>query len=476
MMTTRDKLYSVIAVYGVICYVVALTAVSLLWHDFALRPLWMAWGLGAVAFFFLTTWAARRKADKPTEKKFMLAIFLTALAIRVVYVVAIGYYYYYQNGDSFEYDAADSHAYNDLARYLALCIHQGAPLRYVLIYLHNAVYPMGFSDQGFTLWLTLLYTIFGRNNLLIPRLFNALMDAYVCVAIYKLASRSTDSRTARLSAIICVFMPTMIHYTGLHLKESTMLFVTVMAIERTDYLIRSRRYNFVNIAASVFFTALIFGFRTVLGVAVLASYVAFIIFAPSDVISRKARIVATTVVAVVAVVFLLTFVGREMGDMYRLRFKTLGLLSEKYEKIGLRHAELAQNRYLAPGVFVFPLSTLTEVGNSNQKMMTGDTYVKNFLAFFVMWAFVVMTRRKEWRNFSLVGAFAVAYAGILALSCFVMSERYHFPLLPFYAIMAAYTLTHFRRKDFPFFYAYCTLLVAVLVAWNFLKLSARGLV
>jgi len=473
-MTTRSRLYFVFALCGILCYAVTLTLTSLLWHDYALKPLWMAWGFGAIGFFFVMTWLFQHKLHNIEEKKFLRITFFTALLTRIAYAVAIGYYYYYQTGDSFEYDAADSLHYNDLANYLAQCIHQGAPLKYVLVYLHNAVYPMGFSDQGYTLWLTLLYTIFG-DNLLTPRLFNALMDAYICVAVYKIASRCSDRRTAMLSAIICAFMPTMIHYTGLHLKETTMLFVTVMAIERTDYLIRSRKYTFINIALPIFFTAMIFGFRTVVGMSVLFAYFVFIVLAPSDVIAKRAKIITASVVAVVSIVFMLT-VGREMIVIYKLKDNTTGLLSEKYEKAGLHHAELAKNVYLAPGVFVLPMTTFTEVGNNNQKMMNGDTFVKNFMAFFVMWAFVVMIRRKEWRNMSMITAFVIAYAGIMALSFFVTSERYHFPLLPFYAFLTAYTITHFKRKYFPFFYAYCILLVIVIIGWNYIKLSARGLV
>ena len=475
MIATRDRLYAVFALCGIVSYVITLTVTSLLWTEFALRPLWMAWGIGALLFFFLTTWLTQNKTANITEKKFLLVIFLSALIIRIAYVVGIGYYYYYQTGDVFEYEAADSLMYNDLARYLSWCIWQGHPV-YAYQYMCNAFYPMGFSDHGYTIWLTLIYTIFGDSSLLIPRLFNALMDAYVCVAIYKLVSRCLDKRTAMLSAIICVFLPTMIHYTGLHLKETTMLFVTVMAIERTDYLIRSRKYTFFNIVLPIFFTAMTFGFRTVLGMSLLFAYFAFIIIAPSEVISKKVKIIAATVVAVISVVFFVTIIGNEMKYMFKLVDKTTGLLAERYEEKGLRHAELAQNRYLAPGVFVLPMATFIEVGNANQKMMNGDTFVKNFLAFFVMWAFVVMIRRKEWRNMSLIAAFVVAYAGIIAFSFFVTSERYHFPLLPFYAIMAAYTITHFKRKDFPFFYTYCALLVLVLIGWNYIKLSARGLV
>lgn len=475
-MTTRSRLYSIFALSGAVCYALALTISSLLWPSYALKPLWMAWGTGAVVFFFLSSWLAQHKLNNIDieDKKFLRIIFLIAFAIRVVYVIAIGYYYYYQTGSAFEYVASDSILYHDTAKYMARCIRQGR-FAYAYQYLRYTVYPMGFSDQGYLIWLSLVYSIFG-NNLLVPRLLKALMGAYACVAIYRLALRCTDKRTAMLSAIICAFMPTLIHYNGLHLKETEMMFVAVLAIERTDNLIRSRKYTFLNIALPVFFTVMTFGFRTVLGMSVLFAYMAFIVLAPNEVIKRRTKIIASTTIILITVAFTFTIIGNEMKVIYRLKDKTTGLLVEKYEKAGLSHAELAQNKYLAPGVFVLPMATFTEVGNANQKMMNGDTYVKNFLAAFVMWAFIVMIRRKEWRNMSLVTSFVIAYAGIIALSFFVTSERYHFPLLPFYAIMAAYTITHFKRKDFPFFYVYCVLLVLVLIGWNYIKLSARGLV
>ena len=55
------------------------------------------------------------------------------------------------------------------------------------------------------------------------------------------------------------------------------------------------------------------------------------------------------------------------------------------------------------------------------------------------------------------------------------SERYHEPAVPLLILMAAYAMTHLRRKDLKIFYIYCGLLFVALVVWNWLKLSARGL-
>ena len=68
------------------------------------------------------------------------------------------------------------------------------------------------------------------------------------------------------------------------------------------------------------------------------------------------------------------------------------------------------------------------------------------------------------------------YVLVIAFSFAANSERYHLPALPGIVIMAAYAMTHFRRKDFGWYYAYCALLVVAIVGWNYLKLSARGLI
>jgi 4-amino-4-deoxy-L-arabinose transferase-like glycosyltransferase len=135
---------------------------------------------------------------------------------------------------------------------------------------------MGFSDQGYLLYLTTLYTCFGKN-ILGPRLLKALMSAYLCVVIYKLASRSLGEKTGRLAAVMAVFMPQFIHYTGTYMKETEMVFLATLALERMDYLIRSKRYTFWNIAFPILLTAMTFGFRTVLSMVIIASFILFIL-------------------------------------------------------------------------------------------------------------------------------------------------------------------------------------------------------
>ena len=144
--------------------------------------------------------------------------------------------------------------------------------------------------------------------------------------------------------------------------------------------------------------------------------------------------------------------------------------------MGLKYGEITKSKYLFPGAFVLPLSPMVDVTPDHNKMIHGSTYVKNFLAFFAMLAIVIAIRQRKWRDFSLIGAYELSYLAIIMFTFTSNSERFHEPAIPLILVMAAYAMTHLRRKDLKLFYVYCGVLFIALIAWNWLKLSARGLV
>ena len=465
------KLLRHISIIGVGVYLLALITISLVFNDYALQLKWVLWGMVEVLFFFVLTtlFYPRWKNDDP--KRFRRKVFWTAFGIRALYAFLICYYYYYQTGKAFEYNVADGIWYHRTGVHLSRAVRQGY-IRYVFQYLR--AYTMGFSDQGYTLWLTLLYTIFGPN-LLTPRLFKALMSAYLCIVVYKLGTRTFGERTGRLAAVMCAFMPILVQICGLHTKEMEMIFLSLLALERMDYLIRSKKYTTWNIAFPILLTGLTFGFRTIVGMCLIFAFLVFIMLSPKELVGKRGKIISVSTIVLVFFVFLLTGIGKEMRIIYRLRFVDLNVQTEKYEALGFKHAELAHSKYLAPGAFVLPLAPMVEESPEHNKMIHGSTYVKNFLAFFAMLAIVVAFRQKKWRDFSLIGAYELSYLAIIMLSFAANMERYHQPAIPLLVLMAAYAMTHLRRKDLILFYVYCGLLYLALFVWNWLKLSARGL-
>lgn len=466
-----DKLHRHFQWVGVAIYLAALLIVSVCFSAYRLQPLWMAWGVATVLFFFgMTYWSNHRWQNLPT-KTFLRKVFWWALGIRVIYVVSIIFYYYWQTGVSFEYQAADSWGYHNTAIYLSRLARSGQIGEVFRLLNGNT---MGFSDQGYLLYLTTLYTCFD-NNILGPRLLKALMSAYTCVAIYKLASRSLGEKTGRMAAVMAVFLPQFIHYNGTYMKETELVFLATLALERMDYLIRSHRYTFWNIIVPILLTAFTFGFRTIVGMALLAAFMIYIAFCPKELLSKKSRYITLGITAAIGLLFLFTTIGWEMMIIFKVNVQTSDVLVEKYQAMGLQYAEYAHYKYMAPGAFTLPLTNLVEAANENQKMMNGTYFVKNYLAFFALWCLVAAIRQKRCRDFSLIGSFTLLYVLMIAFSFAFNSERYHQPALPGMLIMAAFAMTRFKRKDFIFYYSYDLLLLAAIVAWNYIKLAARGL-
>ena len=464
------KLTRHIAAIGIGVYLVALATISLAFKDHALQTKWMLWGMGEVLFFFVLTavFYPRWKNDDP--KTFWRKVFWVAFAIRVAYVIFSYFYYCHQNGHPFD-KSGDAVGYFNRSVFLAQYLREGN-VRYVIDFLDS--YTMGFSDKGYLIWLTLLHALYGPN-LLMDRFLKALMSAYMCIAIYKLGSRTCGERTGRLAAVMCVFMPTLIQITGLHIKETEMIFLAILALERMDYLIRSKKYTVWNILFPILLVALTFGFRTVIGMCLIFAFLVFIVLSSGKLVNKKAKVITLSATVAVALVFLFTSIGSEMKIMAMLNFSGSDYLSRQYESQGLEYHELAQSKYLFPGGFVLPLAPMVDQAPKHNKMLNGSIYVKNFLAFFAMLAIVTAFRQRKWREFSLVGAFELSYIGIVMSSFTANSERYHEPAIPLLLLLAAYAMTHLRHKDLRLFYLYCGVLVVALFVWNWLKLAARGM-
>ena len=464
------KLIRYISIYGIGVYLLALLVISLAFPEYALQLRWILWGIGEVLFFFVLTtiFYPRWKNDEP--KKFWHKVFWIALVIRLLYVIFSYFYYKLNTGLPFD-SHSDAIGYYIRSVLLSKLIRNG---RYGFVIDFIRDYSLGFSDHGYLIWLVFLHTIFGQG-VLIARVFKALMSAYLCIVVYKLTSRTVGERTGRLAAVMCVFMPIFIQLTGMHIKEMEMIFLSILALERMDYLIRSKKYTVWNILFPILLVGMSFGFRTVIGMCLIFAFLVFVILSPKDLVSKKGKIITLSVTVVLFLIFLFTAVGSEMKIIYRLNFSGTDYMAKKCESMGLKYGELTKSKYLFPGAFVLPLSPMVEETPDHNKLIHGSTYVKNFLAFFAMLAIVIVIRQKKWRDFSLIGAYELSYLAIVMFTFTSNSERYHEPAIPLIIVLAAYAMTHLRRKDLTLFYVYCGVLFIALFVWNWLKLAARGL-
>ena len=144
---------------------------------------------------------------------------------------------------------------------------------------------------------------------------------------------------------------------------------------------------------------------------------------------------------------------------------------------GNQWAQYATATVMAPMIFVLPFPTMVHIfEQENQMVFSGGNYVRNFLGCFVLIGlFSAIFITKRWREFALIGSFAVAYLGIIATSGFNNSERFLLPGLPCLLIIAAYGVTQLNAKNFRFVKIWYYVVPAMALGWAYFKLGTRGM-
>lgn len=455
---------------GIVVYLIPLAIISVMYFAYAMSIGYILLGLTFVTAFFVLSNRWTVNWGPLPEKRFLRDVFLAALLLRLVWVVASYYYYLNNVGVPFEFGYADSMGYHETALWLSsTTISEG-------LYAFFGPDSVSVSDSGYALYLGLLYRIFGPN-IILPRILKAFISAFTCILVYRLASRMFDEKTGRMAAIMCALMPNLIIYCGYHLKETEMLFLEVAFLERTDYLIRSKRITPGKLILPTLLAGSLFLFRTVLGATAVFSFASAILFSSSPTMKKNMRRLAFAGWGVLCLVVLSGGTIMTEAEGY-WETKTENLAQKRWEQTvrGNRWAKYATGTVMAPMIFVLPFSTMVNVDYQyGQQEKHGGNYIRNFMGFFAVMGVYEAFRRKRWRDFSLVGSFMLAYLGIVAVSGFNNSERFLLPGLPCLIVVWAYGIASLRRRTFKLLRPWCVLVVLMEVAWAYFKLGSRGL-
>ena len=459
-----------IAYQAIIVYLIALVSVSLFYSAYAMRFGYMLLGVVFVTGFFLETQNCTQVWGKRSEKRFISDLFMLAVCLRLVWVVASYFYYIKTTGRPFEFDTADALGYHEEAKWL---VDEGWGT--MMDYYFGSGYH-GLSDVGYPLYLTILYNIFGPV-VIIPRIIKAFLSSYTCVLIYKLSSRTFEESTGRMAGIMAALMPNLIIYCGYHLKETEMLFLEVAFLERMDYLMRSRKTTPLNLLLPVAILASMFFFRTVFGAAAAFSFITAVVVSSVPAMRKGWKRTALIGWGVLSLVF---FAGGRIVTEVESYWEGRGENIEKkrYEQTvrGNQWAQYATEAVMAPMVFVLPFSTMVDVDQQYaQQTKHGGNFIRNFMGFFALLAIIEAFRRKQWRDFSLIGAFVIGYLGVVSLSGFSNSERFLLPGLPCLIMMWAYGVSALRKWSFKLLPYWCIVVFAMEFAWAYFKLGSRGL-
>lgn len=456
-----------IASKAIVLYLVALGVVTILYFSHAMNLVFIVMGIVWVVGFFLLTSSCSKKWKDVPQKRFLSSLALIAIGIRLVWVVFSYFFYLAKTGSPFEFDAADSMGYWEDGAWLAT-------LEWPKIQEYLSV--KGVSDSGYLLYLTGLYKIIGPN-IMVTRIIKVLWSTATVLLVYAVSKRNIGEEGARLAAIMTCFMPNLIVYCGLHLKETEMLFLIVAFLERTDYLLRTKKYNLLTIAIPMVLLLLLFTFRTVLGIAGAFAFISGLVFTNTSIVGRRKKVM----IIVWAITAAFALEGGSIVNEVQSTWEDRGTNQENKRlsqtMSGNQWAKYATGVVMGPMMFVIPFPTMVDVDEQyNQQVLSGGNYVRNFLGGFVLLAlYCALFVKKNWRDLSFLGAFLVVYFGIIAMSGFANSERFLLPGLPVLLIVAAYGVTLLNARYYRFIKIWYWVVPLMSVAWAFFKLGSRGL-
>lgn len=454
-------------------YFALLLVVSIIFMDHAMDLQWMFFGAFEILFFLIGIkvlcqwwWYVRN------EKVFERSVFKVALFLRLFYVVFSYFLYIYFTGVPFEFDAGDATFYHsfgqDIARF-------GLDKSFDLA----KEYEIQISDMGHPIYLGLIYSILG-DEIIIPRLINAVWGAYTCVLIYRLAKRNFGEIPGRYAAIIAVLFHNFIYYTGLHLKEISMLFLTVLFLERADEALRGEKLSFSSLWMPIVVGLTMFFFRTVLGAVAFIALFGSILFSSERVLSMGKRILVGFLLFFSSFMLVSDKIVAEVSAHWEAREKNQSTSMEwrSDREGGNKFAKYGSASLFAPAVLVIPFPTMVDIDTQmNHQFRNGGYLEKQLLAFFVYIAlWMLFVKYKTWRSHLLLLLFMGGYMAVVCLSAFAMSERFYLPAMPAYVIFVAFGISQMNKTYDKLYLPYLCLICVAVVAWNWFKLSGRGLI
>jgi hypothetical protein len=459
-------------------------AMFLCWMAFGFVPefcLWCAAAISVVLFFYGGI-SMSKAWERRKEKVFVRNVVIVGFIIRLLWVL---YCYFFFNMDHYGYvhgDDADTGWYMEFGRDLTEWLVGNANLSLSEIITKNGA---AMDDVGYSMWLAVGYVIWGEwSDVFVPMFFKCIVSAYCSVAIYNVAKRHFGEGVARTAAVFICVNPNMIYWCGNMFKEAEMVFLVCLAVDNFDRVANSgQRYTFKNLLPGMLAAIALMFFRSALGLVVFLALFAHIVMASERVMSMGKKVFAGILVTAVLAV--------SMGD--RIRTQSRELLnaaqsdSQKsnmewrtQRKGGNSFAKYASATIFAPLIFTIPFPTFNQANEHQllQVQLSGGSYIKNILSFFVILVMFLKLISGEWRRHVFILAYTVGYHLVLVMSNFDQSGRFHMPVIPMLMLFGAYGIqiakTNGRvRKWFPIV---LVLEVFICLAWNWFKLKGRGMI
>lgn len=447
--------------------------ISISFLVFYKKPLgleWVFFDLCAVVGFFVFANTLSKNWANYTVVAFEKKLVITALLIRIAWVLFSYVYYSFATGQPFEYEAADAVGYHGEAQWFAGLLSDGKWDDY------QKYIGVNYADMGYPTYLGFLAYVVG-DSIIIPRILKALWGALTCLFIYRIAKNNFGESVGRVAGIFALLLPNLIYYTGLHVKETEMVTVVVSFAYFGDKILRASKIRFSDFVWLALLGASLFLFRTVLAVCLIASLGVALFFTSRKVTStgRRLGLLALCIIglAIILSTPLQGVILKYIGDSDNNLNKQM-LNYSKYTSNTNKLAQYGSKSIFLPLMLVAPFPTLVDTAQPNPMMLGGVFFTRNVYAFFVLLALVSLYKRKAIKKHIFLLSCLFSYLLVLGSTGFAMSERFHMPAVPFLLIFAAYGVSQLNQKNKKYYVPYLILISLIIIGWNWFKLAGRA--
>jgi 4-amino-4-deoxy-L-arabinose transferase-like glycosyltransferase len=428
-----------------------------------------------VAFLFIWLgifYLIYKKGKDLSRTAFSLIILLAAFVPRIIWIMFIG-----------TAPVSDFYGYNNYAINASKGLYK----------LYGDVYPLFPFKFGYPLVLSVIYRIFGAN-IMVAKVFNVAISTGVAYLIYRLGALLFNERAGRIASLIFAFWPAQVMYNSVVASEHIFMLLFLLAIwffVLAEYSLKDAK-DYLLVIVSGFMLALTYLIRPVSIILLPIIIVCLFIFSEKDkplkekgfIASRIKTSVLVTASTIVTIAVVSLIVGNILG--VRLWKSSSGFsfyIGTNYESSGMYFAKdeeiieefnydveevhkqatkraieritsqpmnflrLIEKKFIIQwanedyGYYwsMYKLDDINNVSNfvlSHPRAFLGISQIYYIALLIFAVSGSIYIRRHQ--IYSTAMFFLLLFAFVGAHTLFEVQSRYHYPVIPFFILIAGY--------------------------------------
>ena len=436
----------------------------------------LLFGFCIIGFFFLALHYYSLKWSRIDSKTFYKKLFWHSFVYRLIFVGIMYLLTLWLDPKSFpfEINAADSWLYHNVGIKISNNISNGQFIK-ILESTWRSV-----NDYGHSLYIGILYYIFGPHTFVV-RFFNVVFGSITVVCVAKISRDIFNESAGRLAGILAMLMPAFLWYGGTHLKETVMIFIIITVCYNATRLITTGKFKLINIAVIIIFSFLLFYYRGFLAPLLILSVSAYFMMNLLKKKGNKPVLIISTIIFLVIIGRLISSFGyfseiQSTLNQAEGRFDTQMEESQRQMK-EISIDKVAVSPLILAGAVITPFPSLLDFERRQLGMYVRyqNDMVRNIMYFFVFLG-LFYSIRKKLNESLLILTFGFGYIAVLAISGVSFQARFQLPSLPFMIILISGGFCYTGPRLKKYWPIYLIFIFIAIFAWNYFKMSIRGLV